>query len=217
MSVKPSYRELERRVKELEQAEEELRDSEAKYRQLVEAADAVIFIANYDGTYIYMNELAAKQLGGRPNDFIGQNVFDFFPQEMAEYFLSGIRNIINSGEGNIDESETLLKGERHWYKTIGKPLADKNGKIYAAMFIGIDETLRKNAEEEREKLINELQEALKEIKTLRGIIPICSQCKKVRDDEGAWDQMEKYISERSDVQFSHSICPKCKKKLYPHL
>ncbi len=217
MSEKPSYRELEKRVRELEQAEEELRDSEEKYRQLVEAADSVIFIANYDGNYIFMNELAAKQLGGRPNDFIGQNVFDIFPQEMAEYFLSGIRNIINSGKGNVDESKTLLQGKVHWYKTIGKPLANKNGKIYAAMFIGIDETHRKKAKEEREKLINELQEALKEIKTLRGIIPICSQCKKIRDDKGAWDQMEKYISERSDAQFSHSVCPECVKKLYPHL
>ena len=48
-----------------------------------------------------------------------------------------------------------------------------------------------------------------EIKTLRGIIPICSYCKNIRDDEGAWDKLEKYITERSDAKFSHGVCPNC--------
>jgi hypothetical protein len=63
--------------------------------------------------------------------------------------------------------------------------------------------------EERERLIEELQVALDEVKTLRGIIPICMHCKKIRDDKGAWNQLEKYITENSDAQFSHGICDKC--------
>jgi hypothetical protein len=76
---------------------------------------------------------------------------------------------------------------------------------------------RKRLEKEREKLIAELQQALSEIKTLRGFLPICANCKKIRDDEGYWQQIEKYIQDRSDAQFSHSICPECTKKLYPEL
>ena len=76
---------------------------------------------------------------------------------------------------------------------------------------------RKKLEKEREKLIAELQQALSEIKTLRGFLPICANCKKIRDDEGYWQQIEKYIQDRSDAQFSHSICPECAKKLYPEL
>ena len=76
---------------------------------------------------------------------------------------------------------------------------------------------RKKLEKEREKLIAELQQALSEIKTLRGFLPICANCKKIRDDEGYWQQIEKYIQDRSDAQFSHSICPECVKKLYPEL
>ena len=76
---------------------------------------------------------------------------------------------------------------------------------------------RKRLEKEREKLIAELQQALSEIKTLRGFLPICANCKKIRDDEGYWQQIEKYIQDRSDAQFSHSICPECAKKLYPEL
>jgi uncharacterized small protein (DUF1192 family) len=76
---------------------------------------------------------------------------------------------------------------------------------------------RKALEKEREKLIGELQQALSEIKTLRGFLPICANCKKIRDDEGYWQQIEQYIQERSDAQFSHSICPECAEKLYPQL
>ena len=73
------------------------------------------------------------------------------------------------------------------------------------------------AEEEREKLIGELAYALAEIKTLRGILPICSSCKKIRDDEGYWNQLEVYIQEHSNALFSHSFCPECAKKLYPEI
>lgn len=62
-----------------------------------------------------------------------------------------------------------------------------------------------------------LKIALSEIKQLRGIIPICASCKKIRDDKGYWHQVEKYISEHSEAMFSHSICPECRKKLYPEL
>jgi DNA-binding response OmpR family regulator len=88
----------------------------------------------------------------------------------------------------------------------------------------IDITERKQAEEilqettkEREKLIQELQYALDNIKTLQGLIPICANCKKIRDDKGYWNQVEGYISEHTDAEFTHGICPDCAKKLYGDL
>ena len=80
---------------------------------------------------------------------------------------------------------------------------------------GLDLTARKQAEKEKEKTINELQKSLEEIRTLRGILPICASCKKIRDDKGYWTQIESYIRDHSEANFSHSICPECKKKLYP--
>ncbi len=74
---------------------------------------------------------------------------------------------------------------------------------------------RMKAEAEREKTIIELREALAEVKTLSGLLPICANCKKIRDDKGYWSQIEQYVTDRSDAQFSHSICPECAKKLYP--
>ncbi len=69
--------------------------------------------------------------------------------------------------------------------------------------------------EEREKLILELQDAIAKVKTLSGMLPICASCKKIRDDKGYWKQIETYISEHSDALFTHGICPECTKKLYP--
>lgn len=72
-------------------------------------------------------------------------------------------------------------------------------------------------DKERARLIEDLENALAEVKTLRGFLPICSNCMKVRDDEGFWQKIEKYIQDRSDAKFSHSICPDCAKELYPNI
>ena len=73
---------------------------------------------------------------------------------------------------------------------------------------------QKQMEEERERLIIELQDALAKVKTLKGMLPICSVCKKIRDDKGYWNQIEAYIRAHSGAEFSHGICPDCAKKLY---
>jgi hypothetical protein len=78
-----------------------------------------------------------------------------------------------------------------------------------------DITDRKRIEEERERLILELQQAIEQVKTLRGIVPICAHCKMIRHDRGYWQQVEAYVSEHTEAQFSHSICPQCLERLYP--
>jgi len=74
-----------------------------------------------------------------------------------------------------------------------------------------------NAERERDRLIGELQEALSQVKRLSGLLPVCSYCKKVRDDKGYWNQIDAYIEEHSDADISHSICPECAEKYYPDM
>lgn len=76
---------------------------------------------------------------------------------------------------------------------------------------------KRKAEEEKERLIVELQEALANVKTLSGLLPICANCKKIRDDDGYWTLVEDYISDHSDAEFSHGICPDCGKQLYGDL
>jgi hypothetical protein len=76
---------------------------------------------------------------------------------------------------------------------------------------------RKAAEKERDATIAELEKALTEVRTLRGLIPICANCKSIRDDQGYWQQLEIYIQDHSDAVFSHGICPDCFQKLYPDM
>jgi len=72
-------------------------------------------------------------------------------------------------------------------------------------------------EEKVDERTRHLQDALEEVKTLSGLLPICSYCKKIRDDKGYWNQIESYISEKSDAEFSHSICQECAKEHYPDM
>jgi len=90
-----------------------------------------------------------------------------------------------------------------------------DGEQRGSFVIYKDIIKRAKIEEEREELIKQLQKALDEVKTLEGLIPICSHCKKIRDDSGFWGNVEQYIAKHSNVDFSHGICPDCLKKHYP--
>jgi membrane-bound ClpP family serine protease len=74
---------------------------------------------------------------------------------------------------------------------------------------------RKVLEEKRERAVRDREKAMNELKVLRGLLPICASCKKIRNDQGYWTQMEAYIRDHSEANFSHSICPECAKRLYP--
>lgn len=110
-----------------------------------------------------------------------------------------------------------LQGEERLVEVHGYPIFDEEGNVIQMIEYSIDITARKLAERERERLIADLQNALKDIKQLSGFIPICASCKNIRDDKGYWQKVEQYIKEHSAVQFSHGICPDCAKKLYPDI
>ncbi|MBT8352169.1 MAG: hypothetical protein KJO26_13185 [Deltaproteobacteria bacterium] len=102
--------------------------------------------------------------------------------------------------------------------SLRRHLREQNKKIQETHEeIKIEIKERKQAEIEKDSLIIELKDALREVKTLSGLLPICASCKKIRDDGGYWNQIESYIRDRSEAEFSHSICPECSKKLYSEL
>lgn len=97
-------------------------------------------------------------------------------------------------------------------------MRDKEEKIQGIVCVAQDITGRKRAEEAKEKLIRELEDALSQVKQLKGLLPICMYCKKIRDDKNYWHAVESYITKHSETMFSHGVCPECKKKyLDPHL
>jgi hypothetical protein len=97
------------------------------------------------------------------------------------------------------------------------PVKDPQGRVLGASIIARDITERRRIEKERDKLIEDLRNALSKVKQLSGLLPICANCKRIRDKEGRWEQIEVYIHERSQADFTHGICPDCAKQLYPDI
>lgn len=97
---------------------------------------------------------------------------------------------------------------------ITRPISNKEflARVQAGERIKRAEDTLREREREQQALILQLQEALSEIRTLKGCIPICAWCKKIRDDKGSWDQLEAYISKHTDASFSHGLCPECFEK-----
>ena len=151
-------------------------------------------------------------------EVLGKDDFDLYPKELAEGFIADDRIVIQTGQPVINREEYVIdeQGKKRWLLTTKLPLRDEKGQTIGLVGIGRDITAQKKAEAERERLIIELQDALADVKLLSGLVPICANCKKIRDDQGYWTQIESYIQDRSDAKFSHSICPDCAKKLYPN-
>jgi PAS domain S-box-containing protein len=126
---------------------------------------------------------------------------------------------VNANRAQIafqSEVRIVLPGGRiKWIHLWSMPSSQKYDSQTIWSGVILDVTKRKEAEEEKNRLVNELKTALDEIKTLKGIVPICSFCKKIRDDKGYWEQVEVYVAEHTDAAFSHSFCPECAKKHYP--
>jgi len=115
----------------------------------------------------------------------------------------------------VEHTHCAADGKCRDVEVHGFPIFDEKGKIVQMIEYSIDISERKQAALEREKLIQDLQKALQEVKALSGLLPICSSCKKIRDEKGSWNNLEMYISEHSDAEFSHGICPDCAQRLYP--
>lgn len=121
-------------------------------------------------------------------------------------------------EFEVEHRMRAKDGSWRWILNWGKVVArGDDGRSLRAMGFHLDITRRKQAELDRESLIEKLEKALAEIRTLQGIIPICAACKKIRDDRGYWNQLETYLSHHSHAEFSHGLCPECLRRLYPDL
>ncbi len=115
----------------------------------------------------------------------------------------------------VEHSHCSVDGTYREMEVHGYPIFDDKGTLVQMIEYCVDISERKQAAAEREKLILDLQEVLQDVKTLSGLLPICSSCKKIRDDKGYWNNLEQYICEHSGAEFSHGLCPECAQKFYP--
>ena len=117
--------------------------------------------------------------------------------------------------GNYKMEKRIIRpdGSIRHVQSIGEILCNSDGNPEKLMGSFLDITELKEVEAKREELITQLQEALLSVKQLSGLLPICAWCKNIRDDQGYWHQVEVYLRDHSDVNFTHGICPECRKKL----
>ena len=133
---------------------------------------------------------------------------------------NGPSSIMVTGTGDeLSAVEALKSGASDYI------VKDPDGRYLELLPVVVEQVLEQSAiadakraaEEEKERLIVELQQALANVKTLSGLLPICANCKKIRDDDGYWRMVEHYLTDHSEAEFSHGICPECGKQLYGDL
>jgi PAS domain S-box-containing protein len=173
-------------------------------------------IIDKDHNIVWTNEVAERLFGAK---LAGQKCYKAYHSRKTICESCVVRGVFRDGQIHEHVTEVIQVDGRSRYFWCTATVAgrDQDGHPNLVFEVSRDITDRKKAEDERERLIAELQEALGKIKTLRGLIPICSSCKKARDDAGFWHQVEKYIRDHSEADFSHGICPECAKNLYPKL
>jgi PAS domain S-box-containing protein len=212
-----SVENLEKEIIERKRTEEALRESEERSRSLIETSPDVIVLIDFSGKIIVINEAALTTYGYESRDeLIGRSVLDFVIPEDRPRVLQEISKVLGVKTlRNLEFTSLKKDGSTFPIEVSASLILDAQQKPTSIVIMIRDITERKKAEEEREKLIHELQDALGKIKTLSGLLPICSWCKKIRDDEGYWNQIETYIGDHSEAEFTHSICPECMKKHHP--
>ena len=166
----------------------------------------MLCLLDFNGYFKRLNPAWERTLGFTLEELMARPFVEFVHPDDRERTLTQNRQVRSGGQARSFENRYLCNdGSYRWLLWNAAP--NSPGQVIYA--VARDVTVAKQAAEEREQLVRELQAALAEVKTLQQILPICSYCKKVRDDENYWQTVEGYIAQRTNTRFSHSICPAC--------
>ena len=187
---------------------------------LMYKAPAGFLLVDQEGRIIFVNRLVEKMFNYQKLELIGRQVEILLPDRFHEVHAFQRQNFIKAPSSRkMGKGRNLFakaKEGREFPVEVGLGYSrDQKGLIISAVIIDISK--QREVENEREKLITELKDALSKVKQLSGLLPICAGCKKIRDDTGYWNQIESYIHAHSEAEFSHGLCPQCAKELYPDL
>jgi PAS domain S-box-containing protein len=220
-------------ITQRKRAEHALADSERRLSDIIEFLPDPTWVIDLHGRVIAWNKAVERMTGAAKNDILGTGNYAHAVPFYGERRPTLIDLVLHRDRRweeqylRLQEKEGILlvadsfnphmgRDGRYLSATAAK-LYDANGNVAGAIQSVRDITELKRSEKERERLIAELQDALAKVRTLSGLLPICAACKKIRDDQGYWSQIESYISKHSKAEFSHSLCPDCARKLYPGL
>ena len=185
-------------------------------KKIFDAVPTPIFVKDKDGRYLYCNRSFTEYIGSGKERILGRTDYEVNPQRLADPYNEMDTILLENGD--TQDYEVYYKNPDGSSRAIlfnKACLKNADGSVSGLVGVITDITDRKAIEEEKKELIGRLHSALAEIKKLSGLLPICSYCKKVRDDQGYWSKIEKYVQEHSEAKFSHGICPDCLKQYYP--
>lgn len=210
-------------IEERKLAEDALSRSERKLRDISSSLGEGIYVMDEKGSITFMNPEAERLLGWTHEELMGKNAHDIVHGQRADGSPLSLddcpmHSVLKTGIKYFSCEDVFIRkdGTAFPISVISNPLIE-DGRVVAAVTAFSDITERKKAEREREKLVKELQDALAKVKQLSGMLPICASCKKIRDDKGYWNQIEVYIRDHSEAEFTHGLCPECAKKAYKEL
>lgn len=183
---------------------------------IVDSTEEAIVGQNMDGLITTWNSGATRLYGYTAEEAAGKPALMIVPPELHKPVSEVVQKLRRSeSAGPVESIRRRKNGETVSVCVTMSPIKDSAGHVIGASSIAYDITERKKAETEKIELIAHLNDTLSKVKTLSGLLPICAQCKKIRDDRGYWQRLEHYVREHSGAEFSHSICPDCMVLLYP--
>ena len=181
------------------------RASELEDRFFENAIDMLCFL-DFNGYFKRLNPAWERTLGFTLTELKARPFIEFVHPEDRERTLAQNAKVRAGGQALAFENRYLCKdGSFRWFRWNAAP--DSPQKVIYS--VARDVTDSKRAEDEREQLVRELQAALAEVRTLQAILPICSYCRKIRDDENYWHTVESYVAQHTGTRFSHGVCPSC--------
>ena len=214
--------ELQMQNEELAQSRAQVEEGLRQYTDLYDFAPIGYFTLARDGAINRVNLAGANLMGLDRGALIKRRFGVFVSAASRLIFNAFIEKVFGSNRKETCEVQLLKDGPAPSWVHI-EAMRENSEREECRVMVS-DITERKRVEKalaetskERERLIQELQFALDNIKTLQGLIPICCNCKKIRDDQGFWNQVEAYIAAHSDATFTHGVCPECAKKFYGDL
>jgi PAS domain S-box-containing protein len=197
--------------------EDKLQAAEARYKALFDTVPVGLFRSTPGGEILDANAAFLEMAGIHKSSNLPRLNFANLHPDKADF--SSWRDKLER-DGAVTCVESRFRGndgKALWVEIHAKALRDPETReiYYEGSVEDISE--RKSVELEREKLIEELRQALSRVRSLAGLLPICSSCKKIRDAGGQWNILESYIERHSHAHFTHSFCPECAQRLYPEV
>lgn len=181
-------------------------------------ADGVI-ATGPGGSVMFVNREAERILGIVECDVRGKDVDAVLPPSeeaddapLAAVMRGVVKDAVSSGHPTM--VPVAFKHGRILVEGTASPIFDDNRQVSGCITVFRDVTAQRRIEQEREQLLTDLQEAISKVDVMRGLLPICSWCRRIRNDQGYWHSLEDFLTEHSEARPTHGICPECAEKLY---